>query len=149
MSQPRITDICLVTRDLETAVEFYTDKLGYELDSKMPGFADFVGPGCVLAVWDANLIRQTTGVPAALDTPPGHGVMVACELESPAAVDQMYQRLSAKDVECYGPPSDYAWNARCLYFAGPCGEFWEFFAWHGGGKPGRATPTETDNPKDT
>lgn len=135
---PRITDVCLVTRDLDAAVTFYTEKLGYQLDSRMPGFADFIGPGCILAVWDANLIRQTTGVPAAVHEPEGHGVMVACELDSPAEIDKTYDLLTARGVEFYGPPTDYPWNARCVYLAGPCGEFWEFFAWHEGGKPGRA-----------
>lgn len=138
MIQPRITDVCLVTRDLEAAVDFYVHKLGYTLGSRMPGFADFTGPGCVLAVWDAELIRSATSVPAALSEPDGHGVMVACELESPAAVDEVYERLRSSGVEFYGGPKDYPWNGRCVYFPGPCGEFWEFFAWHEGGKPGRA-----------
>lgn len=144
MTQPRITDVCLVTRDLDKAVEFYTESLGYRLDSRMDGFADFVGPGTILAVWDADLIRETTGVPAAVSEPDGHGVMIACELDSPAAIDETYDRLSSKGVQFYGPPKDYPWNARCIYFAGPCGEFWEFFAWHEGGKPGR-TPAAGSN----
>jgi catechol 2,3-dioxygenase-like lactoylglutathione lyase family enzyme len=140
MTRPTITDVCLVTRDLDTAVEFYLGKLDFELDSRMPGFADFTGPGVVLALWDAQLIRDTTGVPAQVSEPDGHGVMIAVELESPERIDETYQRLTARGVEFYRPPADYPWNARCIYFPGPCGEFWEFFAWHEGGKPGRPTP---------
>lgn len=142
MNPPRITDICLVSRDLPAAVEFYTTMLGYQLDSKMPGFADFTGPGVVLAVWDAQLIRDSTGVPAQVGEPEGHGVMIAVELDSPDAIDETYERLAARGVDFYRPPADYPWNARCIYFPGPCGEFWEFFAWREGGKPGRRpTPT--------
>lgn len=136
-TQPSITDICLVTRDLDTAVDFYTDKLGYQLASRMPGFADFTGPGVILALWDARKIRETTGVPADVDGGSGHQVMIAIELDDPSAIDRMYDELLTRGVEFYGPPRDYPWNARCIYFPGPCGEFWEFFAWLEGGKPGQ------------
>jgi len=137
---PRITDVCLVTRDLEAATAFYTEKLGFTLGSRMPGFADFAGPGVVLALWDAHKIRETTGVPSDTDGGGGHQVMLAAELESAAAIDRAYAELSERGVEFYRPPADYPWNARCVYFAGPCGEFWEYFAWLDGGKPGQVTP---------
>ncbi|WP_418060613.1 VOC family protein [Pimelobacter simplex] len=137
----QLTDICLVTRDIEAAIAFYTDKLGYQLKSRMPGFADFTRNGVILAVWDASLIREATGVPAATEEPAGHGVMMAVELSSPAEVDSEYARLSAQGVEFYSPPRDHVWNARCAYFAGPCGEFWELFAWHEGGAPGAVDPS--------
>lgn len=137
----RLTDICLVTRDLDAAVDFYTDKLGYQLKSRMPGFADFTREGVILALWDASAIRESTGVPAAVEAPSGHGVMMAVELASPDEVDREHARLTAEGVEFYAPPKDYAWNARCAYFAGPCGEFWELFAWHEGGAPGAVDPS--------
>lgn len=136
-TQPNITDICLVTRDMDAAVDFYTEKLGYRLASRMPGFADFAGPGVILALWDAAKIRETTGVPADLEGNGGHQVMVAVELPTPSEIDQMYQTLLARGVEFYAEPKDYPWNARCIYLPGPCGEFWEFFAWLEGGKPGQ------------
>lgn len=141
--QPTITDLCLVTRDLETAIDFYTTKLGYTLASRMPGFADFQGPGIILALWDAELIRETTGVPALTEEPSGRTVMVAVELDSPEQIDLAYEQLSARGIECYRPPADYPWNARCIYFPGPCGEYWEYFAWLEGGKPGQVHQTET------
>lgn len=136
MPAPRITDLCLVTRDLDAAVAYYTENLGFELASRMPGFADFVGHGVVLALWDAQAIRDSTGVPALTHEAPGHGVMVAVEVPSADDVDATYDRLSRQGVDFYRPPADYPWNARCVYAPGPCGEFWEWFAWHEGGKPG-------------
>lgn len=135
-SKPNITDVCLITRTLDESLKFYTETLGFTLRSRMPGFADFKGPGLILALWDANQLTTTTSVPGQLTEQTGHGVMLACELDSPAAIDDMYAELSTKGVEFYGPPSDYPWNARCMYFAGPSGELWEFFAWYEGGIPG-------------
>ena len=42
--QPGITDNCLVARDLDEAVMFNTEKVGYTLGSRMPGLADFTRP---------------------------------------------------------------------------------------------------------
>lgn len=137
-----VTDICLVTRDLEAAVAFYSEKLDFEIGHRMPGFVDFDGPGVTLAVWDADEIRSATGVPAQATEPDGHGVMVAVRLESARAVDAKYDQLRGRGVEFYGPPQDYAWTARAIYFAGPCGEFWEFYAWLEGSEPGAVTNHE-------
>ena len=63
MNQPVLTDICLITRDLNAGIDFYTKKLGFQLSSQMTGFADFVGHGVVLALWDAHKLRETTNVP--------------------------------------------------------------------------------------
>ena len=134
--RPNITDVCLITRTLDESVTFYTEKLGFTPRSRMPGFADFEGPGLILALWDARKLTETTGVPGQLTEASGHGVMLACELDSPAAIDETYQALLAKGVEVYSPPADYPWNARCLYFSGPSGELWEYFAWNTGGMPG-------------
>ncbi len=128
--------MCLITRTLDESVSFYTEKLGFTLRSRMPGFADFQGPGLILALWDARQLTKTTAVPGQFTEQSGHGVMLACELDSPAAIDKTYAALLAKGVEFYAPPADYPWNARCLYFAGPSGELWEYFAWYEGGEPG-------------
>jgi catechol 2,3-dioxygenase-like lactoylglutathione lyase family enzyme len=144
MTKPVITDICLVTRDLDAAMDWYTEKLDFKVNHRMPGFADFAGAGVTLAVWDAQHIRDTTGVPAQISEPDGRGLMVAVRLAAPAAIDAMHDQLVRRGVDCYGPPKDYPWNARAIYLAGPCGEFWEFYAWHEGGEPGHiesASPT--------
>lgn len=133
---PLITDVCLITTDIEAGIAFYTEKLDFTLRSRMPGFADFEGPGVIVALWDATQLQTTTGIVGRSAAPAGHGVMLACELESPAEIDRVYEEYSARGVEFYAPPADFAWNARCVYFAGPSGEFWEFFAWYEGGEPG-------------
>lgn len=133
---PIVTDVCLITTDIETGIDFYVNKLGFTLRSRMPGFADFEGPGVIVALWDRNQLEKGTGIIGHDGGSTGHGVMLACELDSPADIDRTYEELLARGIEFYNPPADYAWNARCVYFAGPSGEFWEFFAWHSGGEPG-------------
>lgn len=143
MNRPTITDVCLVSPDVESGIEFYADKLGFVVRSRMPGFVDFVGPGVILALWEGPQLHMTTGIPGHVEVGEQRGVMLACELEHPDEIDRIYEQYSAKGVIFYGPPADYPWNARCVYFPGPSGEFWEFFAWYEGGEPGIEEPTET------
>ncbi|RZT66867.1 VOC family protein [Leucobacter luti] len=134
--QPTITDICLVTPDVDRSVDFYTQQLGFTLRSRMPGFADFEGPGVILAVWENAQLERATGIPGHDAAAPARTVMLACELESPEAIDRVYEEYRERGVEFVSEPRDYPWNARCVYFDGPNGEFWEFFAWYEGGEPG-------------
>lgn len=137
MKPPRITDVCLIPYDFEAAKSFYIEKLGYKLSSEMPGFADFEAGDVFLAIWDGQKIRDVTGANAQVEAGAGHQVMVAIEKETPEDIDRIYQELSERGVEFYDEPKNHAWNARCIYFSGPCGELWEFFAWLPGGKPGQ------------
>jgi catechol 2,3-dioxygenase-like lactoylglutathione lyase family enzyme len=140
MPRPTISDICLITPSVEDGIAFYAGKLGFTVRSRMPGFVDFAGPGVILALWEAPQLLKTTGIPGHSAEGAGRGVMLACELEHPDEVDRVYTEFGQRGVEFYGPPADYAWNARCVYFAGPSGEFWEFFAWYEGGEPGIEDP---------
>ena len=135
-TRPQVTDICLITSNFGSDLEFYKTKLGLKLRSYVPGFADFEGENVVVALWDAALLETNTGVVGLAAGQKGHGVMIACELDSPADVDRVYGEYVSRGVEFYKPPADYPWNARCAYFAGPCGEFWELFSWLEGGQPG-------------
>lgn len=134
--RPVITDVCLITPHLDSSIDFYVSKLGFQLRSRMPGFADFKGPGLILALWENSKLLETTSIAGQTDVSGGRTVMLACELESPAAIDALYQEYLERGIEFHCEPRDYPWNARCIYFDGPNGEFWEFFAWYEGGEPG-------------
>ena len=129
-----ITDTCILVRDLETSIAFYRDKLGFALQHRAPGFADFTGAGHTLALWERAHIAHHAGVPVDPHSPAG--VVIAIKLESPAMLDAAHAELSAKGVAFVRPPADYSWNARAVYFAGPDGELWELYAWLPGGAPG-------------
>ena len=64
-------------------------------------------------------------------------MLIAVLMSSPAELDACHAELAAKGVAFERPPADYAWNARCCYFAGPDGEVWELYAWLDGGAPGK------------
>ena len=136
-----IQDVCLLVTDVEASVAFYTEKLGFKLKHRAPGFADFTGAGLTLACWERAHIEEHANVRVR----PGSSsaVIVAVLISSPAEIDALYDELSASGVAFVNPPADYPWNARCLYFYGPDGEVWELYAWLEGGAPGKLEPEKT------
>jgi uncharacterized protein len=130
-----ITDTCVLVRDLEASIAFYRDKLGFALEHRAPGFADFTGAGHTLALWERTHIAEHAGV--TVDPKAKASLAIAVRLPDAAQLDAAYQELSANGVAFARPPADYPWNARCAYFAGPDGEIWEIYAWLTGGAPGK------------
>jgi uncharacterized protein len=129
-----ITDTCVLVRDIEASIAFYRDKLGFALQHRAPGFADFTGAGHTLALWERAHIARHAGVP--VDGAASASLAIAVRLPDAAALEAAYQELLEKGVAFVRPPADYPWNARCVYFSGPDGEVWELYAWLAGGAPG-------------
>ncbi|MCO5963635.1 VOC family protein [Sinorhizobium meliloti] len=130
-----IQDVCILVTDVEASIRFYTQKLGFELKHRAPGFADFIGAGLTLALWERSHIESHTDVRVPVGS--ASAVLVAVRVDSPADIDVLYADLEKDGVAFVNPPADYPWNARCLYFRGPDGETWELYAWLDGGAPGR------------
>lgn len=132
-----IRDVALLVTDVERSVAFYRDVLGFRLEHRMPGFADFTGPRVRLALWERAHFASHIGFDPGVDGG-GPQVMIAVHLPTLADVDIQYRMLCDRGVEVIRPPADYRqWNARALYFRGPDGEVWELYAWFDGGEPGR------------
>jgi catechol 2,3-dioxygenase-like lactoylglutathione lyase family enzyme len=133
-----ISDVCILVQDIEASIRFYTEKLGYQIAHRMPGFADFMGPPPTLALWDIAHINRHTAVGV---RPQGRAdnLLIAVRLPTPAAVDQLAAELAARGVVITDPPSARVWRARCAYFKGPDGEVWELYAWLDGAAPGEVT----------
>ncbi|MGH7117387.1 MAG: VOC family protein [Acetobacteraceae bacterium] len=130
-----LTDVCILVADVERSVRFYTEKLGFTLQHRAPGFADFSATGLTLALWEIDHIAAHCGVSAAR-APQAHKVLLAVKLPAPADVDACYAELLESGVAFQASPADYPWNARACYFAGPDAELWELYAWLPGGAIG-------------
>ncbi|MGF1626767.1 MAG: VOC family protein [Alphaproteobacteria bacterium] len=127
-TKEKISDVCMVCRDLETLVAFYRDRMGFRLRRKAEGFADFQAENVTLALWEASHIAEHVGIPLG-EAGTDHKVMVAVEVADPGRVDDRYRELVEAGVETYGPPKAYLWNAYAFYLADPEGNLWEVYTW--------------------
>ncbi len=128
-----ITDVCFLVENADRAIDFYVNKLGFKLRRRAEGFADFSGAGLTLAVWEADHMSRTTSVPNRRAAPGARKVIAAVEVAPPATIDAIYAELNAAGVAIQAPPTNYPWNARCIYFSDPDDNVWEVYAWLEGG----------------
>lgn len=128
--QPRLTVLTLGVSDLERAVAFYRDGLGFptdgivgrEFEHGAVAFFD-LQPGLRLALWPRASIAHDSGLP---DHPPapteltlGHNVPSRAEVDAVMAVAE---RAGARIVK---PAADTFWGGYAGYFQDPDGHLWE------------------------
>jgi catechol 2,3-dioxygenase-like lactoylglutathione lyase family enzyme len=133
VSTASISDVCFLVEDLDRAIAFYRDRVGFKLRRLAPGFADFFTVGVTLALWQVDHMQ------ANLHLPPGHVLrggwrtMAAIRVESSERVGAMHGELSARGVPFLVEPQSYPWNAYACYFTDPEDNLWEIYTWQEGG----------------
>ena len=122
-----LTDVGLFVADIERAVAFYGNVLGFELKRRDSGFAEFNTGGIGLALWEVSDVTEAL----ALEATPRSGlpVMIAVRVETPDAVDALHDELVSKGVPIVQTPTTHPWNARTTYFKDPDGNLWEIYSW--------------------
>ena len=97
-SRSSISDICFLVQDLERAIAFYRDRVGFQLRRLAPGFADFFTAGVTLALWQVDHMQSHLQLPAAPAARSGWRTMAAIQVESSDQVRTMHGELSARGV---------------------------------------------------
>ena len=133
---PIITDACLIVEDLSPALEFYRDRVGFQLRRHAPGFADFASQGVTLALWERLHLQQHVGIDATRLPASGRATMMAIEVASVGEVDQQHVQLTRRGIDFLQPPKWYPWNAYACYFEDLDGHLWEIYTWGEGGHAG-------------
>lgn len=128
--KPRITVITLGVDDLERALTFYRDGLGFttegivgrEFTHGAVAFFD-LQPGLKLAIWPRASIAHDTGLPIAAPSATeftiGHNVSSQADVD---AVMAQAERAGARVVRCAHATF---WGGYAGYFQDPDGHVWE------------------------
>jgi catechol 2,3-dioxygenase-like lactoylglutathione lyase family enzyme len=128
--KPRLTVITLGVDDLERALAFYRDGLGFatpgivgaDLEFGSVVFVD-LQPGLKLALWPRTSIAHDAGIevapPAATEVTLGHNVASRAEVD---AVMEQARRAGAVIVK---PAQATFWGGYAGYFQDPDGHLWE------------------------
>jgi catechol 2,3-dioxygenase-like lactoylglutathione lyase family enzyme len=138
--KPRITLLTLGVDDLERAVRFYRDGLGWktegivgkEFEHGAVAFFDLHG-GLRLALWPRKSLAHDVGMAAtprsATELSIGHNVA------SKADVDAAMARAKKAGATIAKPAAETFWGGYAGYFQDPDGHLWEV-AWNPGWKLG-------------
>lgn len=128
--QPRLTVLTLGVSDLERAVAFYRDGLGWptngivgrEFQHGAVAFFD-LQPGLRLALWPRASIAHDTGL--TLDAPSATELTLGHNLDSRAAVDAVMLKARDAGARIVKPASDTFWGGYAGYFQDPDRHAWE------------------------
>jgi catechol 2,3-dioxygenase-like lactoylglutathione lyase family enzyme len=137
--KPRITVITLGVEDLERAVAFYRDGLGWptdgivgrEFEHGAVAFFD-LQPGLRLALWPRASIAHDSGLQCGAANPTE--MTLGHNLSSVAEVDAAMKRAHAAGAVVVKPAHETFWGGYAGYFQDPDGHLWEAVwnpAWEG------------------
>ena len=127
---PRLTVITLGVDDLERALRFYRDGLGWSTEGIIGqqfaygavAFFD-LQPGLRLALWPRRSLAHDTALPASTPGPPafslGHNV------SSKAEVDAVMEQARGAGAVIVKPAQDTFWGGYAGYFQDPDQHLWE------------------------
>ena len=141
--KPRITVITLGVDDLDRALAFYRDGLGFATEGIIGqqfehGAVVFIDlqPGLKLALWPRASLAHDTGLPethhSATELSIGHNVGSAQEADD---VMEQARRAGARIVK---PAQATFWGGYAGYFQDPDGHLWEV-VWNPQWEPGAST----------
>lgn len=128
--QPRLTVLTLGVDDLERAVAFYRDGLGWptrgivgtEFAHGAVAFFE-LQPGLKLALWPRASLAADSGLaaqaPSATELSLGHNV------DSAAEVDALMRQAAQAGARIVKPAQATFWGGYAGYFQDPDGHLWE------------------------
>ena len=132
--KPRITLITLGVADLERAVRFYRDGLGWktegivgkEFEHGAVAFFDLMN-GLRLALWPRASLSHDSGLP--VEKPSSTDIYLAHNVRSQAEVDQVMAEAKAAGGTIVKPAHKTFWGGYAGYFSDLDRHLWEI-AWN-------------------
>jgi catechol 2,3-dioxygenase-like lactoylglutathione lyase family enzyme len=128
--QPAVSVITLGVSDLDRALAFYRDGLGWSTEGIVG--TEFEGgavvffrltSGSMLALWPQQELARDAGLPPPQPGPPvfslGHNV------RSKAEVDRILAQAEQAGATITAPAHDQVWGGYSGYFRDPDGHLWE------------------------
>lgn len=133
--QPRINVITLAVADLDRALAFYRDGLGFassgvigtefrgetEADGAVAMFT--LDGGLILAVYPRSELAKDAGLPPG--PPPAGEFSIGHVVDSRADVDAVLADAKAAGATLLAEPRDRPWGIYSSYFQDPDGHLWE------------------------
>ncbi len=128
--KPRVTVITIGVDDLERALRFYRDGLGFRTDGIIGkefehgavAFFDLQA-GLKLAIWPRTSISHDSGIP--LSSPSPTELTIGHNVSSRAEVDAVMQQAQNAGAVIVKPAHDTFWGGYAGYFQDPDQHLWE------------------------
>lgn len=119
--------IGMVVKDMAAALKFYR-LLGMDIPAAMDteDHVEVTLPGGLRVAWDA--LAMVLSFMPEREEPVGHRMGMAFLCDSPAEVDELYERVLAAGYAGYKAPWDAFWGQRYAQVVDPDGNIVDLFA---------------------
>ncbi len=123
--EQRISMITLGVADLERAVAFYENVVGWKAAPGPPGIAFFDLGGIVFSLYPHDDLAKDRNAVADRPRDGYEGFALAHNARSEEEVDAIFSRLGEKGATILKEPEHVFWGGYSGYFADPDGHAWE------------------------
>lgn len=128
--KPRITVITLGVDNLEQALKFYRDGLGFPTQGIIGQEFEYgavifieIQNGLKLALWPRKSIAHDSGI--SLQAPSSTEITIGHNVNSKKEVDEVMELAKKAGAKIIKPSADTFWGGYAGYFADPDGHLWE------------------------
>jgi len=122
--EQRISLITLGVADLQRAVAFYEQVVGWKAELSPPGVVFFDLNGVVFALWPHDELAKDLGMTGD-NVPAYRGYSLAHNVRSEQEVDAIFARLKNNGATIVKQPQKAFWGGYSGYFSDPDGHTWE------------------------
>ncbi len=132
----KITCICLGVRDMEKAVQFYRDQLGFQTEEKEnnPNVIFFNTPGTKFELYPLKGLAEDINSEAPPRITEGFsGITLAYNVEHKEDVEKVIETARCAGAKIVKEPQEVFWGGYHAYFSDLDGYYWEV-AWGPGFK---------------
>lgn len=127
----KITCICLGVRNMEKAIQFYRDRLGFQTEEKdnSPKVVFFNTPGTKFELFPLDLLAEDISekVPPKISGGFG-GITLAYNVEHKEDVEKIIEVARTAGAKIVKEPQEVFWGGYHAYFSDLDGYYWEV-AW--------------------
>jgi catechol 2,3-dioxygenase-like lactoylglutathione lyase family enzyme len=123
----KIALITILTNNVPVLRDFYREVLGFEISDDMGEYVEFKSDGVRFAVCSRATMQNATGDESFKQPKSGQSFELAFEVESPEALDELYNGLVARGAKSVQGPETMPWGQRTAFFADPDGNIHELF----------------------
>ncbi|MDO5045912.1 VOC family protein [Campylobacter sp.] len=123
----KITCICLGTRNMKKALEFYRDKLGFKTDCKEsnPDVVFFDTFGTKFELFPLELLSRDINESSPPTGSGFAGITLAYNVKSKKEVDEVIELVRKAGGVIIKEPQDVFWGGYHAYFTDLDGYYWE------------------------
>lgn len=126
MMKATINLITIWTNDIEKMKDFYSQVLGFKIETDLGSYVEFENDGVRFAICMRDVMYQYSSEYRKVSS--GQSFELAFPCESPEDVDDSFKLLILRGATPVHEPQDMPWNQRTALFADPDGNIHEIFA---------------------